>query len=191
MAFLEALYGRIVPWATNTNIGLLFAVVLCFMTWLLPAATASLARMSGMPDAVLDKRFRYTPDDAYAVLSAYGVAGRRRYVRNAVMLDLLFPFAYGMFLTLVGMRVSLWLCMPSGFLPHVALLPILAAGFDYLENAGVIILASKYPKRMTLLARLSSTFTSLKWVTIATSVGLIAIALVLGSLLPHQRLCGT
>jgi hypothetical protein len=81
--------------------------------------------------------------------------------------------------------------MPSGFLPHVALLPILAAGFDYLENAGVIILASKYPKRMILLARLSSTFTSLKWVTIATSVGLIAIALVLGSLLPHQRLCGT
>jgi hypothetical protein len=63
-------------------------------------------------------------------------------------------------------------------------------GFDYLENAGVIILASNYPKRMTLLARLSSAFTSLKWVTIATSVGLIAIALVLGSL-PHQRLCGT
>jgi hypothetical protein len=190
MVFLETLYGRIVPWATNTNIGLLFAIVLCFMTWLLPAATASLARMSGMPDAVLDKRFRYTPDDAYALLSAYGVAGRRRYVRNAVMLDLLFPFAYGMFLTLVGMRVSLWLCTPSGFLRHVSLLPLLAVGFDYLENTSLVVLALKYPRRMTPLARLSSTFTSLKWVTIATSVGLIAIGLVLGSV-PHQRLCGT
>ena len=190
MVFLETLYGRIVPWATNTDIGLLFAVVLCFMTWLLPSATASLERLSGMPDAVLDKRFTYTPDEAYALLSAYGVAGRRRYARNALMLDVLFPLAYGMFLTLVGLRVSLWLCMPSGFLRHVSLLPLLAVGFDYLENTSVVILAWKYPKRMAPLVRLSSTFTSLKWVTVAASVGLIVVGLLLGTL-PHQRLCGT
>jgi hypothetical protein len=38
--------------------------------------------------------------------------------------------------------------------------------------------------------RLSSTFTSLKWVTIVTSIGLIVVGLLLGSL-PHQRLCGS
>jgi hypothetical protein len=190
MVFLVTLYGRIAPWATNTNIGLLFVMVVCFMTWLLPSATASLERLSGMPDAVLDKRFTYSPDEAYALLSAYGDAGRDRYLRNAVMLDLLFPFSYGMFLTLLGMRVSLWICTPSGFLPHVSLLPLLAVGFDYLENTSVVILAWKYPTRMAPLVRLSSTFTSLKWVTIATSVGLIVVGLLLGSL-PHQRLCGT
>lgn len=165
----EALYSRIVPWATPLLIGTLLAAGAAL--WLL------LFRLGRSLGDVPDAKFTYTPDDVHAMFSAYGATGRRRYVRNAVTLDLLFPCIYASFLTLVLVRLTSQLTSPPAVLRLLSFTPLLAGICDLLENPCLVMLAWVYPLRRDWLARVASSFTRLKWILVAASALLVIFAL--------------
>jgi len=169
MTIWDALYSRIVPWATPPLIGTLLAAGIAL--WLV------LFRLGRSLGNVPDAKFTYTPDDVHAMFSAYGATGRRRYMRNAVTLDLLFPCIYASVLTLILVRLASQLASPPATLRLLSFTPLFAGTCDLLENPCLVTLAWVYPLRQDWLARVASSFTRLKWMLVAASVLLVIVEL--------------
>jgi len=103
-----------------------------------------------------------SPEVTYQLLSDYGEAGRRATVRLHLLLDMLYPISYTLFFstcfTLLGHSLSIF----PRLWRWAALLPWLVGCSDLLENTGIIIMASSYPSRLRLVARITSVATWLK-----------------------------
>jgi hypothetical protein len=128
----------------------------------LPISIARLRALSG--ETVLDMTFFYTPARAYAMLEAYGEAGRRLYLIGLFTADLALPLLMALLflsgLTYTWRRAGIG---PVGLaaLSYVALGGLLA---DYLENLGIFGLLMSYPTRVDVLAAITSVFTLVKHV---------------------------
>jgi hypothetical protein len=116
-----------------------------------PFGLAQLEEITGGP-TILDMTFTTGPESVYTVLDALGDAGRAFDLTSIVLLDLVFPLTYGLFLAL-GISWGLSHILPRDspwFLLNLA--PVLAAAADYCENAGVITLLFAYPARFDPVA---------------------------------------
>jgi hypothetical protein len=112
---------------------------------------------------VLDMELFYTPDQAYAFLSAMGEAGRSFELTRIVPLDLLVPFFYALFLsTLISWILKKWLPVESGW-HRLNVIPVIGALFDYLENLGIIAMLLAWPMEMYSIAQITMAATLLKF----------------------------
>lgn len=186
LTFLEQLAN----WKT---ILIVFLVAMVFALVIFPSRDRELRKDSGIANPVLDARFSYTPDDAYAVMKGLESEGRRLYVETTASEDLVFPLMYVLFLTLTMTAVfqaafsptfHTWSGKPGAHLTasglnaaarlkSIARLPFFVLACDYLENVCLILLMLIYPYRLNWLARIASLFTSLKWISGAVCVLLI------------------
>jgi hypothetical protein len=119
---------------------------------------------------ILDMTFTTSPQQVYAVLDALGDAGRAFDLTRIVPLDLVFPFAYALFLSVAISRVlTRWLPEDSPWI-LMNLVPVLAGTADYCENAGIITLLLTYPARLDPVALFTSTMYIIKFAFSALSV---------------------
>ena len=131
-------------------------------------------------EALLDMSFGFSPEQAYEMVSNYGVEGRR-YYHTIQLVDLAFPVSYTLLLvSLIGYlakrrnrdRLLAW---P---VPRWIFLPLLASGCDLLENAGIFAMLRIYPDPFPVVARMTSLFGVLKFSAITASIGLVLALLV-------------
>ncbi|PHS39269.1 MAG: hypothetical protein COA91_06365 [Robiginitomaculum sp.] len=119
----------------------------------------------------LDLLFSYSPQQAYLHIESYGdLRGK------AAMLSLTFDTAYpiiytSLFMVLIYLLVKqVW---PMGRKVHlIALIPLFAFVFDLAENVNIVILLTSYPKQLDFIARMASTFTSLKWIFVGINIAI-------------------
>lgn len=125
------------------------------------------------------RRHGYTAEEALAAVEAYGDEGRRLYLLQETTLDLLFPATYAVLLgsaIALGMAALRW----SGWAWLPCAVPFVGAGFDYLENACVVMLLLRAGRggRPLGLARTAAFATVAKW-----RVGTVAFVLAVAGLL--------
>lgn len=120
-----------------------------------PFGIAKLQEITGGA-TILDMQFTSGPDQVYAVLDALGEVGRAFYLTHIVPLDLVFPFAYGLFLSLAISWVLLRFLPADSPWLFLNFAPVAAAAADYCENAGVLTLLLTYPARLDPVAMWTS-----------------------------------
>jgi hypothetical protein len=135
---------------------ILFAAVIVIRTVMaLPQDPSGLNPILGEMDdpRIPDVRLSYDSDELYHFMQELGEEGRRAYGRMLMSLDLLFPFAYGFWLT--GFLLLLSKSRSKRF-PAAILLPLGAAVSDLMENGITLYLLCAYPERHPVLAETTS-----------------------------------
>lgn len=166
----DDLSGAIRKLSTTKNLllSLAFWLIMAALINGRPFGLAQLREITGGP-TILDMTFTTSPADVYAVLGALGEAGRAFDLTHIVPLDLVFPFSYGLFLSVA----VTWLLLRS--VPNespwirVNLLPVIAATADYCENAGVVTMLFTYPARLDPVAAFTSAMYVVKFAFSALS----------------------
>lgn len=113
-------------------------------------------------EQILDIKFSYSPQEVYGFFEGLGEKGREVYRLSEMLVDLSYMIMYTFLYSILTVRLlkinqilsKHWLI---GF-------PLLLGFFDLLENTGIIILLSEYPKQINWLVNITSVFTSLKWI---------------------------
>ncbi len=111
---------------------------------------------------LFDSQFSYSVERAYEIVEPYNAKERQAYILGHLTVDLVFPVIYSLFLSLLVYRLSLNVSL--------SLLPFLGMAADFLENIGIIFLLSNYSYLPPALVRLTSFFTSLKWLFLIISL---------------------
>ena len=145
-------------------------IFVVFVTTILPnEAAAGLA--NGLTESI-DTSFSYTPTRLYEIISSYTYEVRMLYIYQRFTFDLIWPLVYGAFIILTS-----WYLIEKTNLKYkkLRLIPILAVGFDFLENILVSLLMYLYPYQSYFLAIIASSFTTLKWLTLSLSFIMIMI----------------
>ena len=151
--------------------GLMVLFLLLFLV-AFPAVDGQLAGASGGVH-MIDMQTSYTPEQVYAMVAAYGEGGRWLYILSTLTADLLYPLDYALLFALL-IIASYRKAFPRSRLVRLFVLaPFVTAGFDLLENAGIITLLSAYPLNLALVAQLASLFTTLKWAGLAITMVLV------------------
>lgn len=135
-----------------------------------------LALSGGAP--ILDIRLGYTFAEVEQLFTVLGEQGRQSYTTLQV-LDLIFPLAYGMTLTLALTGVITRLFPEGHTMEKAVSLPILGMIFDYLENITIATLIASYPNLSPLAVSIASIFTQLKWSFIILACVLLVLLAVL------------
>ena len=141
-----------------------------FVATILPnEAAAGLA--NGLTESI-DTSFSYTPTRLYEIISSYTYEVRMLYIYQRFTFDLIWPLVYGAFIILTS-----WYLIEKTNLKYkkLRLIPIIAVGFDFLENILVSLLMYLYPYQSYFLAIIASSFTTLKWLTLSLSFIMIMI----------------
>lgn len=127
------------------------------------------------PDArPLDLMFAYTPEQAFASLTAFGEAGRSAYRLFLWTADLAYPISYTLMVAWAIVLLKRNTRLASAQWPLLA--PLLLFGFDLLENTSVIALLSVSPVQPVALAWLASLCTTFKWIFAGISLVVIILA---------------
>ncbi len=141
-----------------------------------PFGIAQLQEITGGA-TILDMQFTTSPDQVYAILDTLGEAGRAFDLTRILPLDLVFPFAYGLFLSLAISWVLLRIVPADSPWFFLNLAPVTAAAADYCENAGVLTLLLTYPARLDPVAAFTSAMYVVKFAFSVLSYGALFVAL--------------
>jgi hypothetical protein len=111
----------------------------------------------------LDTKLFYSEETVYQYISSYGEEGINMY-HQVQILDMIYPLIYGIFLASFFYRKKLL---------KLYFIPLLAIVFDYSENISIYFLLENFPKQLPNLVVASSLATSLKWLSITTSISIL------------------
>ena len=123
-----------------------------------PFSVARIMQLSG-DHRILDLMFAYSPSRGESSLAALGDEGRRHYNYFQIS-DIVFPATYAMALS--GLILALfrhWRIAAA-----LALIPVVTAAFDYLENVGVFVSLRTYPDPSHAALALASTSGAVKFI---------------------------
>ncbi len=104
----------------------------------------------------------YSYIQATELLTSLGIDGRNAYLSVQLPLDFIYP---GMFAVSYALLIT-WIL--KQYLPKdsklffIAFIPLLAGGFDYLENFGIITMLNSFPNISENLVSYTSAFTIVK-----------------------------
>lgn len=135
------------------------------------------AHSGGVP--ILDMRLSYTPDDAYALFSALGSAGRQAYRALHLLPDVLFPIGYAFTFAFASAWFLLRLFPLDHRLQWLCMLPLVAGLADLLENVLLVAASLAYPGRIDGLVRAAQLMTRIKFgllpIGVLFLIGLVAL----------------
>ncbi|MCX7608697.1 MAG: hypothetical protein N2049_05710 [Anaerolineales bacterium] len=174
---MNRIFHLLQHWANWKTIALLTALFLTFTVFILPAAASA----DGKSLSVLDRRFWYTPQQAYEAISQYSPEARQAAMLTHLSLDVMYPLIYGLLLSLLLLVV--YRHAPVAQQSQLVLLPWRAVFADLFENTGLVVMFALYPARFSLLSWLTAIFTALKWL----QLGLSLLVLLIGVLLLISR----
>lgn len=110
---------------------------------------------------ILDLKFNYSPKTAYNIIFELGKEGRNAYKLSEILIDTPYALIYGF--TYAFIIISILKINKLHKLKYLSITPLLISLFDILENTGIIIMISNYPKKLETINNFTSSFTSLKW----------------------------
>lgn len=143
------------------------ALYLVMAFWSFPLIAANAEGLEGF-----DLRFfGYTPDEARAFLSALSDEGRAHYLGIQHQIDLVYPAVLGLTLVLGILRFGVRLPVVIRLL--LVVIPLAAAGADYVEN-GLVVEMLRLPVAEVTDAMITqaSLVTTLKSMLFAASIGI-------------------
>ena len=181
MTTLKRLSDRITKAIKPMHLALFTLIFAAFIIWVLPSVSAATKIATGSNQAP-DTDFFYTAQSLYQIAGEYGPAGRSYYIVSRFTFDIVWPIAYGLFLT-AALAITFnhnlnTLNRSTLNLSLLNLLPLFGVVFDYLENLSTAYTMFRYPST-TFIAYLAPPFTAIKWLLIYGAFA----ALILGLLL--------
>jgi len=106
--------------------------------------------------------FGYSTQYAKDVLAALGNEGRQVYLYQQIPINLFFPFLFGFGNCLIlAYLLNKLNSLYAGYI-YLALIPIFASWFDYLENLGILTMLNSYPDTPNYLIQFSNLFSVAK-----------------------------
>lgn len=162
---------------TTLRLFLVFLILTIIVVMAMGNITPQILALSGGAP-ILDIRPGYTFAEVEQLFTVLGEQGRQLYTTLQV-LDLIFPLAYGMTLTLALTGVITRLFPEGHTMEKAVSLPILGMIFDYLENITIATLIASYPNLSPLAVSIASIFTQLKWSFIILACVLLVLLAVL------------
>lgn len=137
--------------ASNRNIIILLVLFLLFQQVLFPHLLPK-----GEDAIMLDTQLFYNAEQATEIMNNYTDDMQRGFITGALTLDLVFPWIYTLLLVFLFVR----------FFKNstIAFSPFLILIFDYLENAGIVIMLSAFPQKLPTLTALTALFSGIKWI---------------------------
>lgn len=152
------------------------AVFILFMLFILPAQSAQARQTSGGAESP-DTSFWYSPADLYRMAEAYGVEGRAAYIHARLTFDVVWPLAYGFFLTVCIAWVYKKAFQAGSRWQIANLAPLLGLLLDYLENLSTVLVMGRFPAQSPGIDALAPVFTLLKWTFVNGSFVLLLLGL--------------
>ena len=104
----------------------------------------------------------YSYNQAIELLTTLGVDGRSIYLSVQLPLDFIYPGLFAISYALLIIWAMKRYLSTDSKLFLIAFIPILAGGFDYLENISIIAMLSSFPDISENLVSAASTFTIVK-----------------------------
>ena len=128
----------------------------------LPFSTPTIEEHSGgIP--ILDMRMSYTPEEAYQLFSALGIAGRQAYRTLHLVPDMLFPISYALLFAFTVAWFLVRLLPLEHPLQWLILIPLISGLADILENLSLVVSGLVYPNRIDWLVQVASLLTKIKF----------------------------
>ena len=156
------------------SIFILFALLVFFNLVLFPGILSS-----GTHNLVThDQLFWYTPQRAYEIMDAYPPEFLRFAVIGYFMVDMIYPLLYGSIIWFLLIITFQRAYSKNSFADRVVFFPWAGVICDYLENISLSIIYLQYPKELTAIAWMATTFTALKWIFIGIGLLLVCIGAV-------------
>lgn len=112
---------------------------------------------------ILDLMPGYTPEQAFHLINALGDAGRTFYLQILLPQDFAFPLIYGLFYFGFMTLLIKTLFGTDSKWRYLAVMPLLAFIFDWIENIFIIVLLTNYQTKIPTIATFSSIFTTAKF----------------------------
>ncbi|GGS75895.1 hypothetical protein GCM10010156_38400 [Planobispora rosea] len=154
--------GRRVAWLLAALVALLVAMSVAATMFADANGGVGILDLAGGRNLFDPRPGGYTPQEAYAMLTAYGPDGRRGHLLILLCGDLLFPLVYVGF-TAAALRLAVLRRGAPGWLRTTCVVvPVIYLVADYGENAGIATLLLAYPSRLDALAAAVNTVTSAK-----------------------------
>jgi hypothetical protein len=107
--------------------------------------------------APIDLQFSYSTEKAYQLLAAFSPEELNIYFWLEVTVDVIYPVIYTLLFSF-----SIYLLHNKNH--KLSMIPIGIGFFDLLENICITIMIKNLPDQLDSLVRVSSIFTSLKWI---------------------------
>jgi hypothetical protein len=182
--------STLVRWATPRGVLLSFsAMVALLVAENLLAVSPGVVYLRSVTHGLNFLDFGFTPaSSAHAALSALGPAGRRAQALLLGSMDLLIPFASGLFGTLAIVAFTHTLVREPKRWRALTLIPLAAMALDYAENMSIAGLLVTFPRDPAWLSVLTFWLTRAKF---ACYGGSLLLVMVLGAaLVIRRRGCG-
>jgi len=178
--FLVHLLDLIYSHARGKTVIFLLVPTLAVYTLMLVWSIPTLVNFSGGLKTFDILPLGYSSEYARTLLDALGGEGRSFYLTRQIPLDTIYPGLFAVTYSLLLAWLFKW-----GFGPNLrwrwfVLIPVLAGLFDYLENAGIVLMLSIYPRFSTAAAGITDAFSLLKSLFttlffLSLGVGLVAV----------------
>lgn len=136
---------------------------------------------------MLDLLFGFSPEQAYAIISAYGEAGRSGAIITTAIADSIYPFVYAGLLALAISWFLNSIALKNQKWQYLNLLPFAALVFDFIENAGIIAMLGSFPRQMDVVARIASAAGMLKWTLVVISIIALVLVILWGRIRPFFK----
>ena len=137
------------------------SVVLVVHLLQFPGSVPDFERASG-GGMLLDAMPSFSVDATYSRLEQYGEGGRRNYFFRNLSVDVILPLSLLPFLFLLMRRASSRVSLLRMARNSLLSIPFVYVGFDFAENASILVLLANYPQRLTTLSALLPFLTVIK-----------------------------
>ena len=153
----------------------LLILTLLFMTVVFPHFEAKINKAANEKVRILDARFSYNLEQVNSLFDKMGSEGRGVYRFISANVDMVYPIVYGLFfiLSIASFLKKIFPARPKTML--VALIPLIAVLFDYLENFNTLKMLGNFPNITPDEVAKGALFTQLKWEFIVISIFLILV----------------
>lgn len=109
----------------------------------------------------IDTNFSFNPSGIYAIVLSYGPEGRTYYILQRWTFDVIWPVVYAF-----PLWISIRQLVVGTKWRWLSLIPLLAMGFDYMENIVFTILVGLYPFEWFGLAMIGVGISLFKWLSL-------------------------
>ncbi len=153
-----------------------------FPAAILPWAETQIKSFSGGVGPI-DLRFTYTASEVFAMVAAYGEAGRSFYRIIEFTADVAYPLLYALFFGAL-LTGALRRAFPAHtWMQQIPLLAGVMLLVDFAENIGIVIMLTQFPVQNETVATITSILTTTKWILFGNIVGalLISVLVIVGA----------
>ncbi|KAA3626272.1 MAG: hypothetical protein DWQ02_20525 [Bacteroidetes bacterium] len=174
MNMFEKLHTRLIPVAQVRYILPGIFLILLFNFVFFPQGRNRLLEDNTLSGHLLDTKFSYGVDEAFDLMQSYGPEARTVYWKMALVVDNPYAVVYSLALMLLLILLFSATVPENSLLKVLSFVPLLAGLADIAENACLAYMLRSFPDISEDIIKLSSFFTSMKWIFLTGSLILLA-----------------